>query len=337
MYQNPDTICYQQKNARMVKVVCIIPSALSTESMKSLMDCVQSLRVAQKSVHLTIHIVTTNQNIKPHTPDLGKIRIYHAKPKSGFGQMNNLVIDKTITQIASDYYLFINDDAYVSPSFFKEFSLLLMKDKPDLLNPIIYTPSSDTIDSFGVEYFRSGYAKNAGEKNIQTTLATASCLLVKTSFLKKMKKSYGCYFNPILHYYLEDVEFSIRALALKGRITKSDRLKAYHIGSHTSQKKSYFTIYHTYRNILWVILMTWDTTTVQRNILSIMTVQCWLLFYGTKLFGLGLYPKIYIDTLKHFKTIMAFRKTIIPNYTETLSKQKLFSKHIFRTGKGMAL
>jgi GT2 family glycosyltransferase len=337
MYQNPDTICYQPKNERMVKVVCIIPSALSTESMKSLLDCVQALQVAQKSVHLSIHIVTTNQNIKPHTPNLGKIRIYQAKPNSGFGQMNNLVIEKTIKQNHTDYYLFINDDAYVSPSFFREFSNLLKKNSPDLLNPIIYTPSTDTIDSYGVEYFHSGYAKNAGVKNIQTTLATAACLLVKTSFLKKMKKTYGFFFNPILYYYLEDVEFSIRALAIHGTIAKSDSLKAYHIGSHTSHKKSYFTIYYTYRNILWVILMTWDTSIIVKNIFSIITVQCWLIFYGTKLFGLGLYPKIYIDTLKHFRTLMKFRKTIIPNYEETPSKQKLFSKHLFRTGKGRAL
>jgi len=319
----------------MIKIVCIIPSAYTKNTTPYLEQCVASLTNAvNHQVRLSIVVVSTNPRAQNALLRKRVAQCIIAPKKSGFSDLNNLAILRTINTINADYYVFINDDAQIDKHFFRTFSQYVNNHTFDVLNPIIYTKHSHTIDSFGVEYFLSGYAKNARSKKTKTMLATAACLIVKTSFLKKMKSIYGYYFNPMLHYYLEDVEFSIRAFGIGGIIRKTDRLSVSHIGSLTSQKKSYFTIYQTFRNILWVIVLTWPLSVIMNNIFQIILVQGWLIFYSTPRFGPRFYIKIFWETWKNFPKLMHYRKRTIQRYDNPSNFPTVFSPHAFRTGKG---
>lgn len=321
-----------------MNIACIIPSSCSKSALPFLKRCIESLRHSAKGI-LTINIVvvTDNKGARNNLKKLPIKRILISPPQSGFGQMNNIAIEEVFTFENPDYFLLINDDAWINKDFFKNFLQLRKRISFDLLNPIIFTKNSPVIDSFGVEYFSSGYAKNANLLHIPTTLATATCLLIKTSFLKNMGDAYGFYFNPLLYYYLEDVEFSIRAKAIGAKIERHAKLIAHHVGSLTSGKKSFFVMRQTYRNILCVIIMTWPTKDIFYNILSVIMVQGWSFIYGTSLHGPFLYLGALISALGDLPELVGYRKKILARYSKRFHFSSILSPHAFRTYHGKTI
>lgn len=316
-------------------IACIIPSTCSERALPHLKRCLDSLHQAAKGV-VELRLVITTANTAVLKQRFKNVDYVSVEMDTGFSALNNSAIEHTISS-ASDHYLFLNDDAWVKKDFFQKLVQLLKKQKLDVINPLIYSSKRMNIDSYGIEYFISGYAKNARTKNIQTSLATAACMLVKSSFLQKMKREYGFYFNEILHFYLEDVEFSIRAAAIGGKIAKSEQLIAYHIGSASSGEKSRFVMYQTYRNVLWVIILTWPKAVILKHLLSIGLVQAWMCLYSTYRFGPGFYLRLSISTVLHGKKLLAGRHQIVSVYHEAFNFEELFAPYIFRTRNGKVI
>jgi len=315
-----------------MKITCIIPSTLLKKVTPSLSKCLDSLNKAKGLMELRIFVVASSPwpvLIKRNKAKLLKINFI------SFSQINNDAIERTL-KYPSDYYLFINDDAWLEKDFFRKL-VKAVKVKPEILVPFIKTAKGDKIDSFGIEYFTSGYAKNSNYLLTKTELAPAACLLVKTSFLIKMKLSYGFYFNEILDSYLEDVEFSIRARGLGAKINKTENLIAYHMGSVSFGKKSRYVMFQTYRNIIWVILMTWPLKAILKNIISIIIVQGWVMFYGTVSYGPALYLKVITSTFLNLSKLLSLRKNIISAYGNSFKFQSVLSKYTFRTYHGKTI
>lgn len=322
----------------MTAITCIIPTRGNRTTLPLLKRCVQSLRFAEKSgTKLYIVIVSDNNSVRTHllTERINNFFPVHAT--AGFSEKNNFGIKETIRLVPSDYYLFINDDAWVNENFFTQFLIVQKHHNPDVLNPLVYKADTPVIDSFGVEYFTSGYAKNSLSFNTKTTLATAACMVIHTTFLQKLNKRYGFYFNPLLYYYLDDVEFSIRALGIGGKIEKSEKLIAYHIGSHTSGFRSKFTMYQTYRNLLWVIILTWPAQTIVKNFGNILLIQLWVLSVSSMRFWPLLYVNILYETLLRLYVLLKYRSIILKGYIKSFRMNSVFSRYRFRTARGFAL
>lgn len=319
-------------------IACVIPSTCSKKILPHLTRCILSLRAAAKGgVQLRIVVVTQNTHpILTHIKQ-GLHKIVVVDKGAGFAEMNNRGIDQTIRNLKADYHVLINDDAWVEPNFFTIFTNIIKKNKPDFIAPLIYVSDSPALDSFGVEYFTSGYAKNSISLDTPTTLATAACVCIKTSFLRKLKRSFGFIFNPLLWYYLEDVELSIRAVTLGAKIQKNSSLVVHHIGSMTSGRKSYFTMYQTYRNILWVIILTWPLSTILSHFFKILLVQGWVILYSTIRFGPLLYVRLWIDTIKNSRSLFFNRQRILSAYPKRLDFEKIFSRYAFRTYHGVTI
>jgi len=279
-------------------------------------------------VQLNSIVVSNNPNARTLLKNTHVDAVYRADVSFGFAQLNNTAIGKSIKIYDSDYYLCINDDAWVAENFFAVFNKIAQSHKPDLLSPRIYTPDG-SIDSFGIEYFTSGYAENSHSRSFKTTCAPASCLVVKTEFLKKMKQTYSYYFNPLLHAYYEDVEFSIRANAIGGSIMKKWRLIAYHRGSSSYGKNSKEVMFYTFRNILWTIGMTWPKQYLLIYLPQILMTQAWFIFCSIRDGGWWIYPKILIETLKQKSSLYQYRCRITHAYTQPFSN--VFSQYWFRT------
>jgi len=313
-----------------MKINVVIPSLLSYKSQKMLCECLASL--LKNSRDVTFHIVITTNAVQLYMiPSFVKykknIKVIRNTPQVGFSEMNNVAINYLMAH-NSDYFLFLNDDVWLSSNFWSEFKEHTKRS--DIVVPLIMEADRKKIDSFGVEYFTSGYAKDSKKFENETTLATAACLLVKTVFLKKMRNNYGYYFNPILHFYLEDVDFSLRAFLSNAKIVKNKKMVCFHRGSSTSGKRSRFTMYQTYRNIIWVILMNWPARDILKYLPSILLVQSWVILYSTYHFGPLLYISALLSTIKNSPKLWKYRKRNL-TFGGREVFEKVFSKYAFRT------
>lgn len=284
---------------------------------------------------IKIVLVTNSRKplVKPFKPKLDLL--LRVIEKAGFAQMNNLAIDASLKKFVTDYFLLINDDAWVEDNFFKKF--LGNKNDADFLIPKILKANSGDIDSFGIEYFTSGYAKNSNFLKLKTTLAPAACLVIKADILEKIKRTYGFYFNEILFSYLEDVEFSIRALAVGAKIKKIKSVTARHVGSFSHGYKSYLVMYQTYKNIIWVIIMTWPKKSIFRHLFSILAIQAWIFLYSLVSHGPFLYAEVVFKTSQNFSKLLNLRKRIISSYHSDFDFEKILSKYAFRTYYGVKI
>jgi len=311
----------------MITIACIISSAGTKRNIPVLRKCIASIKTA--AFHqVKVNIVVTTNN-SSHVINKSKLHIdilVKSPSEAGFVGINNNAVKKTI-YANSDYHLIINDDAWINKNFFK--NLLDLQSKnitcSDIIVPLIYEANSKELDSFGVEYFKTGYSKNAIRRNIPTTLASMSCLLIRTSFLKKMINKYGYFLNPSLLWYLDDVEFSIRARGIGGIFIKSDKLVAYHMRTYTWGRKSFFVMYQSFRNSLWTIYITWPMADIVKNIFRLLIWQCAVAFYCFLKYSPFMYGKILLDTLKHLRTLVWYRKNTIKRYSKTFVFSTIFS------------
>lgn len=313
----------------MLIISCVIPTSLSSMTLRNLLACIKSLKLSAKNkVQLQIIVVSENQKIK----ELQSPNLIYAKIGSGFAGMNNTAVSYALTTFNSDFFLLINDDAKVSKDFFSNFLDVLKTRIPDIVVPLVSTVDGKKIDSYGVEYFTSGYAKNSIKSSVKTSLFSASCVIVRASFIKKIISTFGYLFDELLYFYLEDVELAIRSFILGAKIVKVEQMSAYHWGSKSSGKKSYFTMYQTYRNILWVIIITWPIKTIFRNLPNIILVQAWTFFYSLQAFGPKMHWEILLDTIKNRKNLIRHRKIVKKNnLLNHMEFSKLFSHYSFRT------
>lgn len=316
----------------MINVVGIIPTSGSRAAFSSLKRCVSSLLSSAKNkVNLSIVLVTSEPDSLPGNIKKSTAKIVVVSQKSGFAEMNNAALRYSLANLKGDYQLLINDDAWVDKEFFSIFLKILSKNSADLIVPLVKEGRGNKLDSFGIEYFSSGFPKNAVNTRIATTLAPASCLLISTHLIKKLLKRDGYIFNPSLYFYIEDVEFSIRAISCGAKIFKDKGLKAYHIGSQTSLRESYFTYYYSFRNILWVIILTWPLSIIVRHAAKIIIVYGWLLltthFKGKRF----IFSKITIDTIKNLRVLLNYRRKLLKKYPPNFHFEKIFSPYMFRT------
>jgi GT2 family glycosyltransferase len=317
-----------------MKITCIIPSSCTKKTLPSIKRCIGSLRNAQ-TLNLSLYIVVVSDGPVARTKLLNeKINnFFLVSPAAGFSDRNNIAIEETINLIPSDYYLLINDDAWVEKDFFIQFITRISKSKADLVNPIVYKGTSTIIDSCGVEYFKSGYAKNATDTTIVTALVTAACLLIKTVLLKQMYTRYGYVFNPLYHYYLEDVDFSLRARGVGAVINKNANLVIHHDISQTSLNESRFVKYHSCRNMLWVIVMTWPLTDIIKHIHQIVLVFLWVIISGFSFNTPLVLFQILRDTVITLPSLFYYRKINISSYNQRFLFSSVFSPFTFRARK----
>jgi GT2 family glycosyltransferase len=317
----------------MINITCIIPTKGHESAIPFLKNCLFSLeRASIKEISLKVLVISSNSQVEKYCSNFVS-NFFLVDPSLNFSEMNNFAISKSIKLYKSDYYLFINDDAKINRDFFQNFLLLNRRKKLDVFIPLILCLDKKTIDSIGQEYFRSGYVKNATDLNIETILGAGACFIVKTQILKKMRNTFSFYFNPILNYYLEDTEFSLRLLALGAYTKKTPLLKVFHYGSLTTGYQSDFVLYQTFRNMLWVIILTWPFAELLKNLPLICTTHLWLVITTFKLKLPFIYKRIFTDTFFSRKKLLKYRERTISAYPPSFVFSSVFSTPIFRTRK----
>lgn len=322
----------------MIKVVCIIVSTCSQGVLPALNKCIRSLRSSANFAKVAIMTVVVTENSKSDSGKIKDIDLFiRSNTKKGFGFMNNLAIKTTWKSFPADYYLLINDDAWLDKNFFREFSKITTGSyNPDIIIPLIYLGAGHKeLDAYGIEYLKSGLPLNARSKNIETQLFPAAALLLKKKFIEKVIRRFGFLFNTILFYYLEDVELSIRFWSLDPKVMKSSRLIVNHIGQNTTKtaNQQNFVNYYSFRNMLWVIIISWPRKIIIKNILKVLIIQSWLLFSKYKFKTIFWNMAILIDTGLNIFSLMKYRSLTIAKYPKNFNFENVFSEHFFYTRK----
>lgn len=279
-------------------IYCIITSSLNDKRKNFLRKCVKSLKNELFQIDITI-VTNKKQNKKSRY-------VVEAKYNAGFAEMQNTAISSIKDEILNDdWVLFINDDAYLDSNFFNNFKKVYKNF--DVVIPLILSYKGERVDSFGINLFSSGYAKNNKDIGVQSLLGTGACLLVRWKVLKKIESDYGFIFNALYYFYLEDLDFSLRLLFVKARIKAEKSLRAYHFGSLSTGKKSHFSMYYTYRNVVLSIALHWSPKLILRNSINILVVQLWAFIYSIISFNFFCYPKIFFFLITNLKSIMRLR------------------------------
>lgn len=306
-----------------VNVSAIICYTTIKNNLPLLENCLISIKNAAKqqvNLKILVNVETDGQ------PNFGKLNkhindVLIAKPKSFYTSRHNKSIDYCIKKHKPDYILLINDDAWVNKKIFQELNKCI-DNSPEVIIPMIFRPDNKNLDSFGVEYFQSGYSKNNVFKNTPTQLASASCVLISASGLKKIKKLYGNYFTEIFGWYIEDVELFLRLRIIGAKFIKNPKMIANHIGSSTWGINSYFPSFHGARNTLWTIIINWPKKLIIRNIFNILLIQFWVFLFNTYKHGPGLYFRVLKETMQNFRQLTEIRK----RYSKISSTSTFFNR-----------
>jgi GT2 family glycosyltransferase len=320
----------------------IIPSRLSAPQLPYVDQAVSSVEYAARSssVNVTLCIVSEEKpstRIRRRYPNA---HVVHSKER-GFGWMNNVALaylEQTLRR-PPDVLLLLNDDAFLAPDFFEVFKkLIIQKSDVDVFAPLILDANDDqVVDSFGVEYFVSGYAKNTTDRTISSTLATAGCMLLRWRAVQAMQSRYGFFFNTVYEYYFEDVDLSVRCVQSGSQIQRFSALKAYHYGSVSSGgKRNVYALRMTYRNMLWVMVCCWPAADLRTHLFSIVLMQLWAALYITRRCGVFSYPSLWWQTAQKWSELMELRKKIIPVYRHR-SLHGVLSPFTFRTYHGKTI
>jgi GT2 family glycosyltransferase len=323
----------------MEKITCIISSLCSEKACPILKRCVYSVSksASKVRVELRVVVVTNGEHLSLRGVRKNIDLLVRVKNPYSFAKMNNIAIDKALVKFDPNWILLMNDDAYVKDTFFKYFLQAVSNKKTDFVVPLVYNHEGSVIDSFGVEYFCSGHPKNSTNIKIKTQLAAAACLLINTNLLKEMKSKFGFYFNNFLISYLEDVEFSIRAMAIGAKTLKVKDMITYHEVSYTNGKKSNYVMYQSFRNLIWIIIMTWPFKIIIKNIFNIIMVQGLMFVLSVRMLNPWLYIKIWPITIKKLPNLLKLRKKIISAYPKDFKFEKILSPYAFRTNHNVKI
>lgn len=165
-----------------------------------------------------------------------------------------------------DWYIVINDDTQVEPTFFATLVTAARHHSAQVVTCPVLTPNGE-IESFGLTYGVTGLAfphrpspQNLSQVSPEHHLVCGTCFLVSASVVQRMFKSFGYFFNPLFFAYAEDVEISLRWRLMGVSIYFCSDTKITHFGSQTAQRGSEFQLYHGYRNLLLTLWLTWSST-----------------------------------------------------------------------------
>lgn len=220
-----------------------------------------------------------------------------------------------------DYFLLLNNDAYMHHDFFSKSQPFLAKDY-DLMSPIILEKKSGQIDSAGMDYYNDATAVNREKYTKRPYLLTAACLFVSYKFALSCMQEFGWLFIPDFVSYGEDVELSLRALLLSRKL----QIIPYKIVDHdrsSTMKDNEKAYYYGARNRLWTVLTTWTFHMIMTNIFGLIKGQAIYAIIYTIKFRNFFVLKLYFDSLLGFPRLFAIRKLIQKNIIDRKKIGKL--------------
>lgn len=298
-------------NTTVTPLICII---IPTHNLLNLLECSLTSISNTKFKHIIVIVVDNGSSppiresrlFKKFNPPHHIIRI---DSNVGFAEANNHAIRFAMDKsFQVDYFLLLNNDAYIHQNFFTVCTPYLKKDLV-LLSPIIQLTRGRGIDSNGIVYYSDGVATNNTSLNHPGPLLPAAALFVSSSYARKSLVTYGWLFIPLFGSYCEDVELSLRTLLMGMKIDVIPHTVVTHDKSSTITRQE-VRDYLGMRNELWTIITTWSRPMIQRNIFRIIEGQMVNNIIFILKFRTLILVKIYLDTIVHLLALFHLRLRI---------------------------
>ncbi len=305
-----------------MRICVIIPAYNLIDKLSRCLACLQNTKYSNLWV-----IIFDNGSIEkiqsPKKLANGvQISILRSQKNLGFAQSNNEAITYALKQDPSiGYFLLLNNDAYIYPTFFKNCLPYLTKQN-NLASPYIRLTKNRGIDSMGIDYYSDGTAANRIHQTSIQPLLPAAALFISKNFARNQINIFGWVFIPFFESYSEDVELSLRALLMGETLTVIPFVLASHDRSSTIQNPKSI-LFLGVRNQLWIMLTTWTWYMIIQNIHSVLHghLTHWLIY--TLKYGPLFMIRVYIHTIKKIPILIKTRR-IIQAHLRTNTVRNLF-------------
>lgn len=228
---------------------------------KDTLECLKSL---EKLLYENYEIIIVDNNSIESEKKLletimgqTKISLIFNNSNKGFAGGNNVGIQKAVENNA-EFILLLNNDTIVKPNFLTELiNKCSVSSQIGILTPkILYYSNPDLIWSAGGNIskirssgFPSCYEKKSDSCNSDKfcSFATGCCMLIRKEVINKIGLLDENYF-----LYLEDTDYSVRAIKAGFKIYYVSSSVIYHkVNAATAKDNYYLPLYYSIRNRLY--------------------------------------------------------------------------------------
>lgn len=239
-----------------------------------------------------------------------KYELIYSVPNKGFANAVNDAAVLAKFKYDPEWFLVINDDAYVKENFFKELLPYLKNNKFAVLSTTVETKDG-SIESCGLNYQKFGLAFPNQNLNKKTDLFCGTSFLFSKKMLDYYLKKDDFIFNPLYFAYAEDLELSLRLRKDNFKVKIINNPLVVHLGSRTAKRASFFQLFHGYRNLLYTMILHWPISKILFNILPILFGQLYIIGICIYKGYFLLYPKLVYHLIKNWPILVNFRKRYV--------------------------
>lgn len=291
-----------------IRIAIVIPFIYSSQKLLALKNVLKRVSISAKrsgSIELAAVLIANRapQTIVQNPPNnttvmknnrIKRLHFLWSSVNRGFSQAVNDGMLFAKYQWSPDWYLILNDDAFVSKRFFEYLIPQLASRLYDALSCRVLSPKGTT-ESVGLWYSPSGVAlpRTGDKRPTDTPIFTGVCTLLARKRVEKELANHGYVFNPLLFAYSEDLELSLRILRDGGKIHIDNDPLVTHLGSQTAKRGSFMQLSWSYRHWLAVILLHWSTREILTRLPFLLLGQIYIFSMSMYKGYWLLYPKIW--------------------------------------------
>jgi hypothetical protein len=291
-------------------------------------DCLESLKTQTfQDFHIYLLIQGASQEDEITLDNLygnwDKITITKLAENKGFAEGNNINIRLALHNLFISHVLTLNNDTTVKPDFLEQLLLITRANKSHLIQAtMMKMDKPQEIDSLGIEFMKSGLTFNIKSPNKILFAPCAGAALYSRELLEKVREekqvSTGFesrmtydYFDSLFFAYAEDFDLGFRALHQGFIPLLAKNAICFHKGSATTATMSDFTVYHTYRNLIFALYKNLPTTLWWRYGLFILLGQIIIKINSLKRKQLTVYVSAFYSALKNLDKFKQKRQAIL--------------------------
>ncbi len=269
------------------------------------------------------------EQIKKNFPNISVIQ---NNSNLGFAEGNNVGIREALKDKKTEAVLIINNDTKVDPRVLSEMSKKLQKEQGKKIGMVapkmMRMDNPEKIDNLGIVLMKSGLPFNRMDKRQKLFCPSGGCALYSRELLEDVvfeeNKNLGKnYFDPTYFAYAEDLDLGFRARLLGFEADFAENAIVLHKGSASTSLASNFSVYRTYRNLVWTQYKNFSFLLFTRMILWLFAGWGLILAYYSLKGKPKLIAKAFFDGIRELKPHK--EKRVIIQKNKKTSARKIIS------------
>lgn len=193
-------------------------------------------------------------------------KVIQLEKNMGFAIANNIGTKNA----KGDYFVFLNNDTYVTPEWIRELVMVMEKDHTIAISQSLLLRPDGSVDSsgdFATRYGRTYSSKKLGfTKNREILSARGAAMIVRKTFFLQLNGFDEDYFISF-----EDVELGWKAWILGYRVVMVPTSIVYHEGGATTNGMSPVMTFNGLKNQLSLITTHFEGAYAMRNLIAVLS------------------------------------------------------------------